>query len=281
VSADARMLAADPDDCSLFDAGCEFTPPSISMFFPEPWIELDIPWSNGIDLYAPLLAIAVLATIGLWFWFGKNATLVPSHRQSLGELLVQFIRDNIARPTMGAKGDKFIPFLVALFTFILLMNFTGLIPGMLPVNSNITFPATLAAVVFIARLYLAAKYQGGWSYLKGQIFPPGMPLPLYILVAPIKFISVFIVYPVTHTLRLFATMFAGSLVLAVFAYGGAYMLNLTAGPLFGALSAAMAGVTLIAYTGFVLFEVIIMLIQAFVFTLLTSLYFGQSLEDAH
>lgn len=281
MSADARMLAAEPD-CSLFDSGCEFDPPSTSMFFPEPWIELDwIPWTDGIDLYTPLLVIAVLATIAVWFWFSKNTKLVPSRRQSLAELLVQFIRDNIARPTMGAKGDKFLPFLVALFSFILLMNLTGLIPGLLPVTSNIAFPATLAAVVLVTRLYLGVKYQGGWSYFKGQVFPPGMPALLYLLVAPIKFISVFLVYPLTHTLRLFATMFAGALVLAVFAYGGDHMLNLGVGPLLGTISAGMAGVALLAYTGFVLFELLIMLIQAFVFTLLTSLYFSQSVEEAH
>ncbi|QVQ54839.1 F0F1 ATP synthase subunit A [Spiractinospora alimapuensis] len=251
------------------------------MFSPEPWIPLNIPWSNGIDLYTPLLIVAVLVTIGVWAWFSRNARLVPSRRQSLAEILVQFIRDNVARPTMGKKGDFLIPFLVSLFTFILFMNLTGIIPGMFPVNSNIAFPAVLALVIFIMRFYLAVKYQGGWQYIKGQIFPPGVPAPLYVLVTPIKFVSSFLVYPFTHTLRLFATMFAGSLVLAVFAYGGAYMMNWAAGPALGALSTAFAGIALAAYVGFVLFEVLIMLIQAFVFTLLSSLYFGQALEEAH
>ncbi|WP_407659444.1 F0F1 ATP synthase subunit A [Lipingzhangella rawalii] len=253
------------------------------MFYPEPWYNPE--WlpgdTNGVDLYLPLLIIAALATIGLWFWFGKNATLVPSRRQSLGELLVGFIRDSISRPTMGAKGDSFVPFLTMLFTFILAMNLTGLIPGMLPVNSSIAFPAMLAGVVFVARWYLAFKYQGGWHYFKGQVFPPGVPPLLYLMVSPIKFFSVFIVYPLTHTLRLFATMFAGSLVLAVFAYGGNYMLNLGAEPVLTGLSAALAGVALLAFTGFILFELLIMVIQAFIFTLLTSLYFSQSVEEAH
>jgi len=87
--------------------------------------------------------------------------------------------------------------------------------------------------------------------------------------------------PVTHALRLFATMFAGSLLLAVFAYGGWYMLNLTAEPMLAAVSVFYSGAALLGYIAFFVFEIAIMLIQAFVFTLLASLYLNQSLEAAH
>lgn len=85
----------------------------------------------------------------------------------------------------------------------------------------------------------------------------------------------------THALRLFATMFAGSLLLAVFAYGGWYMLNISAEPALAALSVVYSGAALLGYILFFVFEILIMVVQAFIFTLLASLYINQSLEAAH
>ncbi|MFE1168633.1 F0F1 ATP synthase subunit A [Nocardiopsis sp. NPDC058789] len=274
-----RILAADPG-CHLGDSGCAFEAPTIKMFFPEPWIA-NIPGSAGIDLYLVLLLVAVGAVLLLWSWFSRKLSLVPGRRQSVGEMLILFIRDNITRPTMGEKGDKFIPFMTGIFTLILAMNFTGLIPGMLPVNSNLAFTVMFALTIYVMTIVIGIKHQGGWGYFRNQIFPPGMPKWIYVLVTPIEILSVFLIRPVTHALRLFATMFAGSLLLAVFAYGGWYMLNLTAEPMLAAVSVLYSGAALIGYVAFFVFEIAIMLIQAFVFTLLASLYLNQSLEAAH
>ena len=280
MSADVRILAAEPG-CHLFgDNGCGFEAPTIGMFFPEPWFA-NIPGSAGIDLYLVLLLVAVGAALLLWSWFSKKLSLVPSRRQSLGEMLILALRDNITRPTMGAKGDKFIPFLTGVFTLILAMNFTGLIPGMLPVNSNLSFTVMFALTIYVMTIVIGIKNQGGWGYFRNQIFPPGMPKIFYIIVTPIEILSVFAIRPATHALRLFATMFAGSLLLAVFAYGGWYMLNLTAEPMLVAASVAFSGAALLGYIVFFVFEILIMVIQAFVFTLLASLYLSESLEAAH
>lgn len=279
MSADVRILAAEPG-CHLF-SGCGFEPPSISMFFPAPWLDLGLPGTAGIDLYLVLLIIATGASLLLWSWFSKRLSVVPGRRQSVAEMLVLFIRDQITRPTMGAKGDRFIPLMTAIFTFILLMNLTGLIPGMLPTTSNLAFPAMLALFIFALTIVLGVKHQGGWGYFKNQLFPPGMPKPIYVLVTPIEALSVFLIRPLTHALRLFATMFAGSLLLAVFAYGGWYMLNLGAGPLLASVSVLYSGAALLGYVLFVIFEILIMVVQAFIFTLLASLYINQSLEAAH
>lgn len=280
MSADVRILAAEPG-CHLFgDNGCGFEAPTIGMFFPEPWFA-NIPGSTGIDLYLVLLLVAVGAVLLLWSWFSKKLSLVPGRRQSVGEMLVLFIRDNITRPTMGAKGDNFIPFMTGIFTLILAMNFTGLIPGMLPVNSNLAFTAMFALVIYVMTIVIGVKHQGGWGYFHNKIFPPGMPKWIYVLVTPIEILSVFLIRPVTHALRLFATMFAGSLLLGVFAYGGWYMLNLSAEPVLAAVSVAYSGAALLGYIAFFVFEIAIMLIQAFVFTLLASLYINESLEAAH
>ncbi|WP_017590525.1 F0F1 ATP synthase subunit A [Nocardiopsis ganjiahuensis] len=275
-----RILAAEPG-CHLFgDNGCGFEAPTIGMFFPEPWFA-NIPLSAGIDLYLVLLVVAVGASLLLWSWFSKKLSLVPGRRQSVAEMLILFIRDNITRPTMGAKGDSFIPFMTGIFTLILAMNFTGLIPGMLPVNSNLAFTVMFALTIYVMTIIIGMRNQGGWGYFKNQLFPAGMPKVFYIIITPIELLSVFLIRPVTHALRLFATMFAGSLLLAVFAYGGWYMLNLTAEPMLAAVSVVFSGAALLGYITFFVFEILIMVIQAFVFTLLASLYLSQSLEAAH
>ncbi len=280
MSADVRILAAEPG-CHLFgDNGCGFEAPTIGMFFPEPWFA-NIPLSAGIDLYLVLLVVAVGASLLLWSWFSKKLSLVPGRRQSVAEMLILFIRDNITRPTMGAKGDSFIPFMTGIFTLILAMNFTGLIPGMLPVNSNLAFTVMFALTIYVMTIIIGMRNQGGWGYFKNQLFPAGMPKVFYIIITPIELLSVFLIRPVTHALRLFATMFAGSLLLAVFAYGGWYMLNLTAEPMLAAVSVVFSGAALLGYITFFVFEILIMVIQAFVFTLLASLYLSQSLEAAH
>ncbi|GHD33673.1 ATP synthase subunit a [Nocardiopsis kunsanensis] len=283
MSADARILAAEPG-CHLFpgegEAGCGFEAPTIGMFFPEPWLG-GIPGSDGIDLYLVLLIVALGASLLLWSWFSKKLSLVPGRRQGVGEMFVLFIRDQITRPTMGAKGDKFIPLMTAIFTLIVFMNISGLIPGMLPVNSDLSFPAMFAIFIFVLTLVVGMRQQGGWGYIRNQIFPPGMPKPIYVLVTPIETLSVFVIRPLTHALRLFATMFAGSLLLAVFAYGGWYMLSIGAEPALAGLSVLFSGAALIGYILFFLFEILIMLVQAFIFTLLASLYLNGSLESAH
>lgn len=282
MSADVRILAAEPG-CHLFPAegaeGCGFTAPSTGMFFPDPWIE--IPGTAGIDLYLVLLLIALGASLLLWSWFSKKLSLVPGRRQGVGEMFILFIRDQITRPTMGAKGDKFIPLMTGIFTLIVLMNITGLIPGMIPTNSDLSFPAMFALFIFVLTLVIGMRQQGGWGYIRNQIFPPGIPKPIYLLVTPIEFLSVFIIRPLTHALRLFATMFAGSLLLGVFAYGGWYMLSIGAQPALAAVSVLFSGAALIGYLLFFLFEILIMLVQAFIFTLLASLYLNGSLEAAN
>ncbi|GAB3707130.1 F0F1 ATP synthase subunit A [Nocardiopsis oceani] len=281
MGADVRILAAETDCIGhLFGDECGFKAPTIGMFFPEPWID-GIPGSDGIDLYLVLLLVALGGALLLWSWFSKKLSLVPGRRQSVGEMFILFIRDQITRPTMGAKGDSFIPLMTSIFTIILMMNITGLIPGMLPVNSDLSFPAMFAGFIFLLTIIIGVRNQGGWGYFKNQLFPPGMPKPIYVLVTPIEFLSVFMIRPVTHALRLFATMFAGSLLLAVFSYGGWYMLSIGAEPALVALSTLYSGAALLGYIAFFLFEVLIMVVQAFIFTLLASLYINQSLEAAH
>jgi F-type H+-transporting ATPase subunit a len=142
--------------------------------------------------------------------------------------------------------------------------------------SRIAFPIVLALMVWVVYNYVGINKHGFFGYFKNMMFPPGVPKPVYILLAPIEFVSTFLVRPVTLALRLFANMFAGHLLLLVFILGGAYML-FNESLLLNIFSFAAFG------TGIVLtfFEALIQLLQAYIFTLLTALYIAGALADEH
>jgi len=134
----------------------------------------------------------------------------------------------------------------------------------------------LALFSWIIFNYVGIKKHGVYQYFKQMMFPPGVPKPVYILLAPIEFISTVIVRPVTLALRLFANMFAGHLLLLVFILGGEYMLHNEV--LFLNLMAPLAFGMGIVLT---FFEALVQVLQAYIFTLLTALYIAGALADEH
>lgn len=282
MSVDARLLAADPDSGRLFDEGAEFEAYGTEIFaFPTIWG----PWADGsltvgITKYAVVLGLVVVLVLGFWAVSLRRAGLVPNRWQSLGEMAIFFVRDQISRPTMGEKGDRYLPFLTSLFFFILFMNLMGVIPFVqLPVTSSFAIPVGLAAMAYILYNAIGIRKMGFFGHFKNQLLPEGAPLWISPLLIPVEFLSNFVFRPFTHAVRLFATMFAGHLMLAIIAAGGWYMFNPWSGPLFGTISVLLSGGTVIAFLAFTLLEIVIMILQAFVFTLLTSLYIGQAQES--
>lgn len=288
MSADVRTVAAAGGDCPephIFNQqGCGFQAPGTDLFFPAPWIDFGLSLSSGITKYVLVLVISALVVIGFWYFTTRKATVVPSRRQSVAELLVSFIRDQVTRTTMGKAGDKFLPLMVTLFLFIFAMNLMGIIPGLqLPVTSNLAFPAVLALFVFVLWNAVGIRTHGVGAHFKARLVPSGVPAWILPLVVPIEALSNFIIRPLTHSVRLFATMFAGHLLLAVFAAAGFYMFNPTTamGPLLGAVSVGYSGIALIGFLLFTVFELFIMAVQAYVFILLSSIYLGEAMEGAH
>ena len=125
--------------------------------------------------------------------------------------------------------------------------------------------------------YLGIKRAGFIGYFKAMMFPPGIPWPVYILLAPIEFVSTIIIRPLTLTLRLTFNMFAGHLVLVLFILGGEYLV-LEYGGFVGILSGSVALIGSLVLTAF---EGFVQLLQAYVFTLLSALYIGGALADEH
>ncbi|GAA3744899.1 F0F1 ATP synthase subunit A [Salinactinospora qingdaonensis] len=286
MSADVRTISlAAEENCHIFgenQCGFQEVSPGIGLFFPEPWASFGLPLTSGFTKYTVLLVLSVLLVMAFWFFTTRKAKIVPGRGQSIAELLVAFIRDQVVRPGMGKAGDKYLPLMLALFTFIFVMNVMGLIPGaQLPVTSNLAYPAVLALFVYVLWNVIGIREHGFGSFVKGKVVPSGAPVWILPLLVPIEIVSNFVFRPVTHALRLFATMLAGHLLLAVFAAGGFYLFNLNAGGLLSVVSVGYSGLSLLAFLVFTGFELFIMALQAYVFVMLASVYIGEAIEGAH
>jgi F-type H+-transporting ATPase subunit a len=222
-------------------------------------------------LIGVLCAIAVI----VFFWAAfARPKLVPRGVQNIGEIAILAVRDQILRPALGRRGDSYLPLLVSLFFFIWVMNLMELIPFFqFPAMSRIGFVWPLVAVVYLLYWYLGFRNQGVWGYFRTMI-PPGVPFFILPILIPVEFARFVIVQPFTLGVRLFANMFAGHLLLTIFYLATWYMLSLSVGLLYAVGSAFMV---LFVF----LLELLVDLLQAFIFTTLTATYIADSLERAH
>jgi F-type H+-transporting ATPase subunit a len=218
--------------------------------------------------------------IPLTFFFAaaRKKALVPRGIQNVAESVVDFIVDGIILQTIGPDGMGYLPFLLSLFSFILVCNIFEIIPFIqFPATARMACPLFLAVIVWVLFMYVGVKRQGFRGYMRATLFPPGVPKALYVLVTPIEFLSTFLVRPFSLAIRLFANMLAGHLLLVTFALlTDALLFHNTITilkPLF-VLPAAMG----IAIMGF---ELLICVLQAFIFTILTAVYIGGSMHPEH
>ncbi|MDE0628652.1 MAG: F0F1 ATP synthase subunit A [Bryobacterales bacterium] len=185
------------------------------------------------------------------------------------EVIVVFVRDEIAIGNMGEKwGRRFTPFLLTLFLFILVCNLLGLVPGGFTATSNLNVTGTLAIVSFLTFMLTGLIALGPIGFVKHMV-PAGTPLAISPIVVILEFISM-LVRPITLMVRLGANMTAGHIVILV-------ILGLIFK--FGLVGVAAISVPLAA--AITLLELIVALIQAYVFTLLTALYVGMLVADEH
>lgn len=223
----------------------------------------------------------IVAAVLLVLFFvlaARRARLVPGRGQNIAELGLDFVRVNIAEELLGkADARRYVPMLTTIFFGILAFNITGIIPLLnIAGTSVIGLPLVLALWVYVVYLASGVKRHGLWGYLRGSLFPPGLPWPLYFLMTPIEFLQVFILRPATLTIRLMANMLAGHLMLVLcFSATQFFFFEAT-----GALKAAGV-LSITAGLVFTLFEVLVAALQAYVFTVLTAAYINMSLEEEH
>ncbi|MQY06832.1 F0F1 ATP synthase subunit A [Actinomadura macrotermitis] len=259
-------------------SGDEFEAPGLHIFDWGPLIPSGPAWLDWLTKPTLIVILAgLLITVFAWRAFG-NPKLVPKGVQNVGEVGYLFVRDQVARPMIGKDGDKWMPFLFSTFFFVLFMNLAGVVPVLqLPATSHIAIPIVLAIVVYLMMLFLSIKHQGLVGYFKNMMFPPGLPAPLYIILAPIELLSNIVLRPFTHAVRLFANMFAGHLLIAFFSTVAWWFLA-------EKLTVLGAGVGVVGFLMTIImtaFEIFVQSLQAFIFTLLAASYIGGALHPDH
>lgn len=195
----------------------------------------------------------------------KKGVAAPKGIQSFFEPIIVFIRDDIAKTNIGAdKYERFMPYLLTLFFFILFNNLLGLTPGAANLTGNIAVTMCLALFTFVI-----TQVNGRKAYWGHIFWTPGVPLPLRPIILVVEFIGIF-TKPISLTLRLFASITAGHIVvLAIVGLG--FILNNLAVGVVGTLFSVVISVI----------EILVALIQAYVFTLFSSMYIGQAVDDGH
>jgi F-type H+-transporting ATPase subunit a len=230
---------------------------------------------NRITLVRVIATVALLTVFGL---AARRAMVVPGRLQVVLEMILGFIRVNIAVEVLGKNfGRKYTPMLTVIFCSVLAFNLTGILPPFdIPASSTIGFPLVLALWVYVMYLGSGVKAQGVGGFLRSSLFPPGAPILVYVLLTPIEFLQVFILRPATLTIRLVANMVAGHLLLALCFAATQFFLFEAAGglKLFGA-------VTFVGGIAFTLLDLLVALLQAYVFTILTAVYVNLSVEAGH
>lgn len=221
--------------------------------------------------YGLFLLVALVLCFVFFFVASRKMKLVPSGVGNLAETGVEFVRNSIVLDVMGPEGLKYLPFIVTVFFAVLFNNLVGLIPGAKPGTGTLGTTFTWGILVFLVYNAIGFKKNGFFPYLK-SFLPSGTPLLLAPFIYVLEVISHFL-RPFTLGVRLYANMYAGHIVLGVFAiFVGIAVQDLTpVSAITGILSLLMQ---IIMYA----FEVFVALIQAYVFAILTAVYISGALH---
>ena len=208
------------------------------------------------------MVIAVLLTMGLLAFGMRQRAIVPGRLQSLAETSYEFVHE-LVTGQVGDEGKRFFPFVFALFMFVLFGNLLGMLPYAFTFTSHIAVTFALAMIVFVLITVVAISIHG--MHFFSYFFPEGAPKVLAPLIIPIEVIS-YLSRPVSLSVRLFANMVAGHVMLKVFATFVVLMGSAGTVGIFGAAAPLAVNVALVG------FEFLVAFLQAYVFAILTSIY---------
>ena len=252
----------------------------IALEFPE--INSILRWKDLFPSFNKIALIAVLATLISTVIFllasRKDASVAPKGVRNLAEVIVEFIEDGVIMQTMGKDGLGWTPFLLSMFLFIYLCNVPGIIPFLqMPATARMAIPMFLSLIVWVVYNGTGLKHQG-IKYLTHTIWPPGVPTALKPLVGVIEFISNIVVRPFSLTVRLFANMLAGHILLVTFAL---LTNSLVTAETQQFLLKPMAILPMFMLIFLTAFEVLVAFLQAYIFTILTAVYIGGAAHPEH
>ena len=249
-------------------------PESVNELFENPFI-------GGVNRTMVLTLLAAFIVIGL-LYFGivrNKKRLVPSKFGTAIEALVTFVRDEVAIGIIGPEhGLRYFPWLLSIFMFILVSNLFEIMPFInFPVSSRMwTVPALLSMLTWVIFVFSGFKEQG-FTYLKDIAWPPGVPIALKPLVGLIELVSTFLVRPFSLAVRLFANLVAGHVMLTLLLVSGWVFLSGKGGLAKIPIGVGWLAVGIAIYA----FEIIVAILQAYIFTLLSAVYVQTAVHPEH
>ena len=233
---------------------------------------IKLPTVFGIDLtitnHILMMWIVAALLIMLFYFSFKNRAAVPKGFANMLEAIVMYLRNELLVPNLGADTKKYAPYLLTAFFFILFANFLGLVPGAATATGNISVTATLAVFTLLVGQFAVIEKHGILKYFN-QFIPPGLPIAMVPIMFPVEVISLFAKH-IALAIRLFANNIAGHIVVLA-------IMSLIF--LFKSWIVAPFPLLLIIFSA--LLEVLVGLIQAYVFTMLSAVFIGASLAEEH
>ena len=207
--------------------------------------------------------------------YQKNVGKAPTGIQSFFEPVIVFLRDDVVKPNIGPKWERYFPFIASLFFFILINNLLGLIP-FFPGGSNVTGNVGMTMVLAVFA-FVVVNVSGNKNYWEHIVWMPGVPAAIKLILTPIEILGIFI-KPFTLFIRLFANITAGHIVILsliglIFLFGG------NGASVGGSMGGALVAVPFVFAMNFL--ELFVAFLQAFIFALLTSIYIGGAVEEHH
>ncbi len=220
---------------------------------------------------AAYMFIIVILASALLIGATVRRALIPGRMQSLAEMTYEFVATTLRNST-GPEGMKFLPFIFTLFMFVLFANLIGLIPYTFTVTSQLIVTVILALLVFFI-VVIYGFWKNGWRFVK-LFVPKGVPVYFLPMIVPIEVMS-FLTRPVSHSVRLFANMLAGHITLQVFA---AFIIMLAGYGFLGWLGATLPFFMVVALSAL---EVLVAVVQAYVFAILACIYLNDAIHPGH
>ena len=268
---DPVILAA--EECDLTQPVC--APEDVSELF-----VFDTPlFGTPVNRTMFLFFLAALIVVGIVYFAYRKPTLIRSKFQTAVDALTGFVREDVAIGMIGPEGSKYYPYLLSLFMFILVGNLFEVTPFInFPITSRMAIPAFLSIVTYLIFVFVGFA-KNGFGYLSGIIWPKSVPVALRPLVGIIEFVSYFAIRPFSLAVRLFANMVAGHVMLTLLLVTGWVFMTS-----FGEVSIAKQGAGLLWFVfglGIYMFEILVSVLQAYIFTLLSAVYIESSLHPEH
>lgn len=246
--------------------------------FAAPWPEL-AEWFTRTQLLILLIPVIV---IGMFWLALRKPKLVPGKLQMAVESVYNMVHDGIGKDVIGPGGEKYVPYLLSVFMFVLIGNFYEITPFVnFPVTSRIALPAFLAILTWVIFVVAGVRKQG-LGFFGHLIWPPGVPVALKPLVGLIEIASTLVVRPVSLAVRLFANLVAGHVMLSLLlGTAGTFIWAWLTNPEIGFGKGAVGIAWFVMGLGIFLFEMLVAFIQAYIFTLLSAVYIQTSIHPEH